>query len=164
MPAAPSSQTGPAIGQLLTAAQAVGSDRARLRTVPAAVPDPRARRGVRHRLAVILGLAVCAVLAGTRSFTAIAELAEPENRLVVRQLEAGWEAALAEAARLEADYQRFAKQQPQTLTAAQRAAIQALAADLPRVWDARRPRMLTARSCCASSSRTSLSPSPGAAS
>ncbi len=33
------------------------------------------RRGVRHRLAVILGLAVCAVLAGARSFTAIAEWA-----------------------------------------------------------------------------------------
>ena len=29
-------------------------------------------RGVRHQRAVILGLAVCAVLAGTRSFTAIA--------------------------------------------------------------------------------------------
>jgi len=31
--------------------------------------------GVRHRLAVILALAVCAVLAGARSFTAIAEWA-----------------------------------------------------------------------------------------
>ena len=41
----------------------------------AVVPDPRARRGVRHRLGVILGLAVCAVLAGARSFTAIAEWA-----------------------------------------------------------------------------------------
>jgi hypothetical protein len=30
---------------------------------------------VRHKLAVILGLAVCAVLAGARSFTAIAEWA-----------------------------------------------------------------------------------------
>jgi predicted transposase YbfD/YdcC len=39
------------------------------------VADPRQRRGVRHRLAVILGLAVCAVLAGARSFTAIAEWA-----------------------------------------------------------------------------------------
>ena len=39
------------------------------------LPDPRARRGVRHRLAAILGLAVCAVLAGARSFTAIAEWA-----------------------------------------------------------------------------------------
>jgi predicted transposase YbfD/YdcC len=41
----------------------------------AAVPDPRARRGVRHRLAAILSLALCAVLAGARSFTAIAEWA-----------------------------------------------------------------------------------------
>ena len=64
------------------------------------------------------------------------QLAEPENRLVVRQLEAGWEAALAEAARLEADYQRFTEEQPKTLTAAERAAIQALAADLPAVWHA----------------------------
>ncbi len=75
MPAAPSSLTDPAIGQLLTAAQALASDRARLLPVLAAIPDPRARRGVRHRLAVILGLAVCAVLAGARSFTAIAEWA-----------------------------------------------------------------------------------------
>jgi DNA-binding PadR family transcriptional regulator len=43
--------------------------------VLAAVADPRARRGVRHRLALILALAVCAVLAGARSFTAIAERA-----------------------------------------------------------------------------------------
>ena len=64
------------------------------------------------------------------------QLAEPENRLVVRQLEAGWEAALAETARLEADYQRFTEEQPATLTAAERAAIQDLARDLPRVWSA----------------------------
>ena len=64
------------------------------------------------------------------------QLAEPENRLVTRQLEADWEAALAETARLEADYQRFTEEQPATLTAAERAAIQALAGDLPRVWSA----------------------------
>ena len=75
MPAAPSSLTDPAIGQLLTAAQALGPERARLLPVLAAVPDPRARRGVRHQLAVILSLALCAVLAGARSFTAIAEWA-----------------------------------------------------------------------------------------
>jgi predicted transposase YbfD/YdcC len=75
MPAAPSSLTDPAIGQLLTTVQAVGSGRARLLPVLAAIPDPRARRGVRHRLVVILGLALCAVLAGARSFTAIAEWA-----------------------------------------------------------------------------------------
>ena len=75
MPAAPSSLTNPAIGQLLTVVQALDGERARLLQALAAVPDPRARRGVRHRLAVILGLAVCAVLAGARSFTAIAEWA-----------------------------------------------------------------------------------------
>lgn len=75
MPAASSSLTDPAIGQLLTAAQALGGDRARLLPVLAAVPGPRARRGIRHQLAVILDLAVCAVLAGARSFTAIAEWA-----------------------------------------------------------------------------------------
>jgi DNA invertase Pin-like site-specific DNA recombinase len=64
------------------------------------------------------------------------QLAEPENRLVARQLEADWEAALAETARLEADYQRFAEEQPTALTAAEQAAIQALARDLPAVWDA----------------------------
>jgi DNA invertase Pin-like site-specific DNA recombinase len=64
------------------------------------------------------------------------QLAEPENRLVVRQLEADWEAALAEVSRLEADYQRFTEEQPATLTPAERAAIQALASDLPRVWHA----------------------------
>ena len=64
------------------------------------------------------------------------QLAEPENRLVARQLETDWEAALAEAGRLQADYQRFTEELPKTLTAAERAAIQALASDLPRVWDA----------------------------
>jgi hypothetical protein len=64
------------------------------------------------------------------------QLAEPENRLVVRQLETDWEEALAEAGRLEADYQRFTEEQPKTLTPAERAAIQALAADLPQVWHA----------------------------
>ena len=64
------------------------------------------------------------------------QLAEPENRLVTRQLEKDWEAALAEADRLQADYQRFTEELPKTLTAAERAAIQALASDLPRVWDA----------------------------
>jgi len=64
------------------------------------------------------------------------QLTEPENRLVTRQLEADWEAALAETARLEADYQRFTEEQPATLTTAERAAIQALAGDLPRVWHA----------------------------
>jgi len=39
------------------------------------VPDPRARRGVRHRLASLLAVAAAATLAGARSFTAIGEYA-----------------------------------------------------------------------------------------
>ena len=41
----------------------------------ATVPDPRARRGIRHRLVTVLALAVCAVLAGARSYVAISEWA-----------------------------------------------------------------------------------------
>lgn len=39
----------------------------------AAVPDPRARRGVRHQLHVVVTAAVCAVVAGYRSYAAIAQ-------------------------------------------------------------------------------------------
>lgn len=39
------------------------------------VTDPRARRGVRHRCGAVLAIAVCAVLAGARSYLAIAEWA-----------------------------------------------------------------------------------------
>jgi predicted transposase YbfD/YdcC len=86
MPAAPSSLTDPSIGQLLTAAQALDGERARLLPVLAGIPDPRARRGVRHRLAVILGLAVCAVVAGARSFTAIAEWAADADQATLDAL------------------------------------------------------------------------------
>jgi predicted transposase YbfD/YdcC len=39
----------------------------------AGLPDPRARRGVRHRLTVVVTAAVCAVVAGYRSYAAIGE-------------------------------------------------------------------------------------------
>jgi DNA invertase Pin-like site-specific DNA recombinase len=63
-------------------------------------------------------------------------LAEPENRLVVRQLEADWEAALAAQQRLREDYDRFCRTRPRTLTPAQQQAIAALASDLPGLWAA----------------------------
>src|SRR6266487_5384750 len=63
------------------------------------------------------------------------QLAEPENRLVVRQLEKDWEAALAARQQLAEDYDRFTAARPRTLTAAERGQIRALAADLPAVWD-----------------------------
>jgi len=64
------------------------------------------------------------------------QLTEPENRLVARQLEKDWEAALAERQRLAEEYDRFTAARPRTLTAAEREQIRALAADLPAVWDA----------------------------
>jgi predicted transposase YbfD/YdcC len=39
----------------------------------AAVPDPRARRGIRHQLTVVVTAAICEVVAGHRSYTAIGE-------------------------------------------------------------------------------------------
>ena len=64
------------------------------------------------------------------------QLAEPENRLVVRQLERDWETALADADRLDRDYQRFRDTHPATLSAADRDAITDLANDLPTLWAA----------------------------
>src|SRR5215472_7146345 len=64
------------------------------------------------------------------------QLAEPENRLVARQLEREWEAALAERARLGEEYQRHQRQRPARLSAAELAAIPALAADIPALWAA----------------------------
>jgi hypothetical protein len=63
-------------------------------------------------------------------------LAEPENRLVVRQLEADWEAALAAQQRLREDYDRFIRTRPQPLTPAQQRAIAALAGDIEGLWAA----------------------------
>jgi hypothetical protein len=61
-------------------------------------------------------------------------LAEPENRLVVRQLEADWEAALAAQQRLREDYDRFTRTRPQPLTPTQQRAIAALASDIEGLW------------------------------
>jgi DNA invertase Pin-like site-specific DNA recombinase len=64
------------------------------------------------------------------------QLAEPENRLVVRQLEKDWETALAERERLGEEYDRFAASRPRILTPAERDQIRALAADIPAIWHA----------------------------
>ena len=71
MPASPSSL----IASLSTVPAGVGTPEVAV-GLPAAlarVPDPRARRGIRHRLTVVVTAAVCAVVAGYRSSTAIAE-------------------------------------------------------------------------------------------
>ncbi len=75
MPAAQSSPIDPAIGHLLVLGEAFAVDRTGLLSVLAQVPDPRKPRGVRHRFSAVLALAVCAVMAGARSYVAIAEWA-----------------------------------------------------------------------------------------
>ena len=61
---------------------------------------------------------------------------EPENRLVARELERRWEESLSEQRRVEEDYDRFRREQPEELTASQREAILHLAQDVPEIWHA----------------------------
>jgi predicted transposase YbfD/YdcC len=65
------SDAAPDLANVATAAPAVED----LLVVLAAVADPRKSRGVRHRLVTVLAAAVCAVLAGARSYAVIAEWA-----------------------------------------------------------------------------------------
>jgi predicted transposase YbfD/YdcC len=85
MPARSSSPIDPVIGHLAGLAEGADGPLGVLAML-AGVADPRHRRGVRHRLAVILGLAVCAVLAGARSFTAIAEWAADADAQTLARL------------------------------------------------------------------------------
>jgi DNA invertase Pin-like site-specific DNA recombinase len=61
---------------------------------------------------------------------------EPENRLVARELERRWEEALKEQRRLEEEYARFGRNQPQGLSAGEREQVRDLARDLPVLWHA----------------------------
>ncbi len=61
---------------------------------------------------------------------------EPENRLVARTLEKGWEEALAAQARLMVDYDRFQRERLKVPSRAELAAIRKLTQDLPALWQA----------------------------
>lgn len=50
------------------------------------VPDPRKTRGRRHQLSTILAVAACAVIAGARSFVAIAEWAQAATPAALTKL------------------------------------------------------------------------------
>lgn len=52
----------------------------------ASVPDPRKRRGVRHKVQSLLATAICAVLAGARSFTALGEWAAEQSTETLQRL------------------------------------------------------------------------------
>lgn len=61
---------------------------------------------------------------------------EPENRLVARELETQWNAALQSVAALQQAYTQAQQQQFQPLSPADRQRIEALVHDVPRVWAA----------------------------
>ena len=61
---------------------------------------------------------------------------EPENRLVARSLERGWEEKLRRVEQFEQDYRRWRDEQPVSPSEADRAKILALATDLPQLWRA----------------------------
>jgi hypothetical protein len=54
------------------------------------LPDPRKRRGIRHRQEVVLAVAICACLAGARSFVAIGEWASALPQEALRRLGCRW--------------------------------------------------------------------------
>jgi DNA invertase Pin-like site-specific DNA recombinase len=61
---------------------------------------------------------------------------EPENRLVARTLERGWEEALAEQVRLQQEYEQFCAERPARLSAAEQAQVRELAEQIPELWSA----------------------------
>jgi DNA invertase Pin-like site-specific DNA recombinase len=61
---------------------------------------------------------------------------EPENRLVARTLEKAWEETLQAEVRLKEEYDRFVRTAPRPLNEGERARIQALAQDIPALWQA----------------------------
>jgi lambda repressor-like predicted transcriptional regulator len=61
---------------------------------------------------------------------------EPENRLVVLELERHWEQTLRAERELQEQYDRFARERPRTLSDDDRDLIRSLAGDLPRLWGA----------------------------
>jgi len=62
------------------------------------------------------------------------DVVEPENRLVVRELERRWEEALKEQRRVGEEYDRFSRNQTAGLSAVEREQICVLAEELPGLW------------------------------
>jgi len=67
------------------------------------------------------------------------DAAEPENRLVARELERRWEEALREEQQLAEDYTRSQRERPGPLTENDRGRVRALASDIPALWESADP-------------------------
>ncbi|MGX1350548.1 hypothetical protein AB7M49_004124 [Bradyrhizobium elkanii] len=61
---------------------------------------------------------------------------EPENRLVARSLERAWEERLRAVEAVEQEHARWHVQEPLLIGPAERAGLQALGENLPRIWNA----------------------------
>nr|WP_294169588.1 recombinase family protein [uncultured Sphingomonas sp.] len=61
---------------------------------------------------------------------------DPDNRLVARELERRWEAALAEAERLAEEYERLRQTELRPLDDLEAGEVRRLASDLPALWHA----------------------------
>ena len=61
---------------------------------------------------------------------------EPENRLVARSLERAWEEKLRAVEAIEQEYARWRSEEPLVIGAADRAQLQTLGENLPRIWHA----------------------------
>ena len=73
-----------------------------------------------------------AVERAARQYAAV----EPENRLVARELEKGWEKALRHEQQEQEAYARFRQERPAELTPRHRDAIRRLSHDVPGLWQA----------------------------
>jgi DNA invertase Pin-like site-specific DNA recombinase len=62
--------------------------------------------------------------------------AEPENRLVARELERRWEQALLAQRQVEEEYDRFRHRRPAELTSSDVQMTESLASDIPALWRA----------------------------
>lgn len=102
----------------------------------AGVPDPRAARGIRHGVLSVLLISACAVLAGARSYAAIAEYAHDTGREVLDHLQ------VSTVAPHESTIRRVLQQlDPDAVDAALRAwTLARLAAQTPDPPTVRRPR------------------------
>lgn len=61
---------------------------------------------------------------------------DPDHRLVARELERRWDAALRADDQLQADYRRFQQDRPAELSSSELQLIRSLAQDLPGLWEA----------------------------
>src|SRR5690349_7080330 len=86
MPAQTSSRIDPALGHLVSIVEPFADDRVGLLAVLAQIPDPRKARGIRHQFPAVLALAVCAVLAGARSYIAIGEWARDADAVTLSEV------------------------------------------------------------------------------